>query len=1165
VRLGNFCLLACVACSFAPRLSADVTGTILGIVRDTSNAIVVGATVTATNTATNFSRQAVSTSNGEYRLLALPAGQYRLTATAPGFEQFVTTDIDLQINDELRIDVTLKVGGVKQSVTVEANPVQVETESTQLGQVIGTKQLLALPLNGRSFIDLLGLQAGVAPTTSESIQQDRPVSGILSAGNISVNGQRETANAFLVDGGDVSEGRNQGAGLIPNLDSIQEFRLITNGFDAEYGKYSGSVMNAITKSGSNGFHGDVFEFLRNDDFDARGFFDPTKAELRRNQFGYAVGGPFWKNKLFWFTDYQGTRQVQGASTGLVPVPSVEERGGVFDPSTFVDSNGNPTAVGGAYWAQVLSARLGYSVQNGETYSYPGCTTTAQCVFPSGVIPQRAFDKVAVNILPYIPAPNQASGFYANASQKNTVQDDKIGERVDFLNQKTGNWYFYYHLDDASVYQALPPPSVTGASVPGFPASTPSRAQMFVLNNTKTFGATQVNELRLSFFRTTTRVDEPQGSFANLSSLGFVTGIGTLGIIPSGPPGFPQTVPPIYFNSFSIGVPTLTTYQPDTTYMVSDGFSKVVGAHSMKFGGEFRYLQINERNTCAPNGDFSFNGTETGIDFADFLIGAPTSYNQCSQQFLDSRTRYGALYFEDSYKAKSNLTFNLGLRWEVSMPWYDTQGKIETIVPGEQSTVFPNAPTGWVVPGDPGIPSTLAPTRYKNFGPRAGVAYSPDFHDGLLGKVFGGQGKSSIRAGYGIYYTSIEDLNLFYEVGDAPFGLYYVSNTSQQPMFDTPFQVRSDGSSAGQRFPFTFPIPGSPANKTLDFAQFLPISFSPGYSIHNGLPYAEDYNFTFQRELTKATVLTFAYVGTQGHKLISQYDANPGSAALCLQLNQLGATPACGPYGDSQLYILPNGTQVNGTRTALGPAFGPSNTITANIANSNYNSLQISAERKASDITFLLAYTFGKAIDNASAFNDYVNFSNYRLSRALSSYDVTHNFVASYNWAVPFDRLFSNAPKRLTQGWNFVGISRFSTGFPITMAQSAGDDSLTGDSGNDTPNVIGPVQIQNPHLPGPNGPNTYFLPDAFAPETYGGFGTANRRFIHGPGILNTDFALEKNVALTESMAVQFRGEFFNIFNHTQFMNPIGDFSNSTFGVVTNARDPRIGQVSMKLIW
>ncbi len=1129
----------------ALNVRADVTGSILGAVRDTSQAVVAGAQVVGTNVDTNFTKTTVSATDGSYHLLALPAGNYKVTVTANGFQQAINTAIVLKVNDELRVDVVLQVGSIQQSISVEANAVQVETESTQLGQVIDSKKILSLPLNGRSFIDLLGLQAGVAPTTTGSIQQDRPVSGGLSAGNVSVNGQRETANAFLVNGGDVSEGRNMGAGLIPNLDSIEEFRLITNSFDAEYGKFSGSVMNAITKSGTNRIHGSAFEFLRNDKFDARNFFDPDKAELRRNQFGYAVGGPLWKDKIFWFTDYQGTREVSGASTGNVPVPSLDQRAGNFDPSTLTNT------VQGSYWASVLSQRLGYAVQNGEPYS--GCTDPANCVFPNGVIPQRAWSTPATKLLGYIPAPNQSSGYYANAGQKNTINDDKWGQRVDFNNQMTGNWYFYYHLDNSSVNSAIP-----AASVPGFPAITPTRAQQIVMSNTKTFGASQVNEFRVSFFRTATTTSKPEGSFAKLSDLGFVTGVGTLGINPSGPANFPQTVPPLYFNSFSIGVPTLTTYQPNNTWHFSDGFSKVIGRHSLKFGGEFRYLQINERNTCAPNGDFSFDGTETGVDFADFLLGAPASYNQCSQQFLDSRTRYGGAYVQDAYKIKPNFTINAGLRWEVSMPWYDTQGKIETIVPGLQSTQFPTAPKGWVVPGDPGIPSTLSPTHYNNFAPRIGMAYSPSFNDGIMKKITGGPGKTSIRAAYGIYYTSVEDLNLFYEVGDAPFGLYWVS--PEHPMFDQPFQTRADGSSQGERFPFTFPTPGSPANKTLDYSVYLPISYSPGYSIHNRLPYAEDYNFTIQRELSKSTVLTLAYVGTQGHKLISQYDANPGSPALCQQLNAEGATPTCGPGGEQTTYTLPNGSQVFGTRTALGPAFGYGNSFTANIANSNYNSAQVSVERKASDVTFLAAYTYSKAMDNSSGFGEWVNFTNYRLSRSLSDYDLTHNFVASYNWALPFDKAFGALPKRLTSGWATVGISRFSTGFPIGLGQGQ-DVSLYGSGSTDVPNVAGKVVISDPRGPG----NYYFNPSAFESGPVGAFGDANRRFFHGPGFLNTDFALLKDTHVTESTTVQFRAEFFNIFNHTQFNNPSGNFTSSTFGIVTSARPPRIGQFSLKFLW
>src|SRR5215471_15560047 len=332
INLVTFIVVAISAS--ASSLRADVTGSIQGVVKDRSEASVANAKVVVITVGTNLTHDTVSAADGSFRFLALPVGTYKLTVTATGFRPFTMTDIVVKVNDQLRLDVTLDVGSMLQEVTVVANPVQVQTENTQLGDVIESKKILALPLNGRSYLDLLGLQAGVVPVTSGSIQQDRPVSGGYSdsVGNLSVNGQRETANAFLVNGGDVSEGRNLGAGLVPNLDSVAEFRLITNSFDAEYGKFSGAVMNAVTKSGTNGIHGDVFEFLRNDKLDARNFFTPSKSELRRNQFGYAIGGPFWKNRLFWFTDYQGTRQVQGAETGIVQVIPMAQRQGIFDPA-----------------------------------------------------------------------------------------------------------------------------------------------------------------------------------------------------------------------------------------------------------------------------------------------------------------------------------------------------------------------------------------------------------------------------------------------------------------------------------------------------------------------------------------------------------------------------------------------------------------------------------------------------------------------------------------------------------------------------------------------------------------------------------------------------------------------------------------------------------------
>ncbi len=1120
---------------FSSCLWADVTGSILGLVRDPTQAVIAGARIVATNVETSLTRETTSSADGSYRLLALPSGSYKITATASGFQQFASTGIDVKVNDQLRVDITLEVGSVQQAVEVTANVAQVETETTQLGEVIESRKILALPLNGRSYIDLLGLQAGVVPFTSGSIQQDRPVSGyLLNTGNVSVNGQRETANAFLVNGGDVSEGRNLGAGLVPNLDSVAEFRLITNSFDAEYGKFSGAVMNAVTKSGTNGIHGDVFEFIRNDKFDANNFFD--------NQ---APAGPN---------------------------PTLDQRNGIFSAG---DLTG---AVDGPYWAQVLSQRLGYTVSNQEPYSSPGCASTNDCVFPGGVIPKRAWSKPAIGTLPFIPLGNidPTTGLFSDAGQKNVVQDDKAAQRIDFINQKTGNWSWYYHFDDSNVFNALP-----SASVPGFPSFTPSRAQQIIMSNTKTLGPSAVNEARVSFFRTATITDKPKGSFAKLSDLGFVTGIGTLGINQSGPPGFPEYMPQLSFNNFYVGVPTLTTTQPNNTWMFSDGFSKVQGSHTLKFGGEFRYLQINERNVCAPNGDFGFDGSVTGVDIADYLLGAPAygGFNQCSMQFLDSRTRYGGAYGQDSWKVKPNLTLNLGLRWEVSMPWYDTQGKIETIVPGLQSTQFPTAPKGWVVPGDPGIPPTLAPTHYNNFAPRIGIAYSPGFTDGVMSKIFGGPGKTSIRASFGIYYTSIEDLNLFYEVGDAPFGLYWT--TPNSVLFEEPYRTRTDGSSQGVKFPFTFPTPGAPENATLDYGRYLPIQYSPGYDIHNRMPYAEHYNFSIQRELTKATVLTLAYVGTQGHKLISQHDADPGNAALCQHLTAIGATDlttsstGCGPNAENDIFQLPDGSKVYSTRNYLSDNYCPTsstlicfsqnNTFTQNSANSNYNSFQASLERRAADMTFLMAYTFSKALDDSSNFNDYMNFSNYKLSRGLSNFDVTHNFVASYNWAIPFDRAFGGLPKRLTQGWTVNGISRFTTGFPIAIRQSRGDISLTG-SNADQPNRVGPVVIVDPRKLDADGGNRYFLPDAFEKNTVlGTFGNSSRRFFHGPGIINTDFGMSKRTRITESMAFEVRAEFFNIFNHTQFYNPSGNISSSRFGLVGNARSPRIGQISAKFYW
>lgn len=1143
---SKFYLLLVLAVVLPFVATADTTGSILGVVRDPASAVVPGVQIVARNLDTNFTRQTRTGDTGEYQLMALPVGRYSIEATVNGFQKFVATDIVLTVNEQHRIDVALQVGNIEQQVEITANAVQVETTSTQLGQVVDEKKVLTLPLNGRSYIDLLGLQAGVSPVSAGG--SAHLVSGDLAAGNVSVNGQREASNAFLVNGGDVTEGEMFGASIIPNLDSVAEFRLITNTFDAEYGRFSGAVMNAITKSGTNGFHGTAFEFLRNSDMDARGFFDPTRGLLKRNQFGYAVGGPAIKNKVFWFTDYQGTRETAGGSTGLVPVLTSAERGGNLSDQTLSG------VVSGPYWAQVLSQRLGYTVTANEPYT---------SVFPGNIIPTRAFSSAAVGTMKFIPLPNLGGNLYSSSSQNINTNDDKTGQRVDFINKLTGNWSGYYHFDDSAVTNPL-----DVSSFPGFTTGTLARAQEGVLSNVRVFGPTAVNEFRVNYTRMSVHGDSPIQGKGSVDSFGFVSG--GLGLIPSGFAGF-SGVPQISLLNFHFGTPGQNANQFNNTYAISDSFSKIYQQHSFKFGGDFRYFQVNDRNSYAPVGTFNFDGSETGSDIADYLLGATQQFVQSSVQVLDSRSKYGAAYAQDSFRIKPNLTLNFGIRWEVSMPWYDTQGKIEAIVAGEQSVLFPTSPKGWVVPGDPGIPSTLAPTNYANFTPRAGIAYSPSASDGPLRKLLGGPGKTSIRAAFGIYYTAIQDQSLFWEVGDAPFGLYWVSTSPV--MFEQPYVTLANGVSQVQRFPFVFPVPGSPANKTLDYSQYLPLADSNGYDIHNKLPYSEHYNFSVQRELTRSTVMTLAYVGSQGHRMIATMDANPGDAALCLSLRGSGVkagTPQCGPNGENSTYTRPDGTLVYGTRDlrGLNPPnafyFGR-NALFVNAANAAYNSFQGTLERKAADFTFLAAYTFAKSLDDGSSFGAAINFTNAHLSRALSTFDQTNNFVVSYTYALRFDKLFHAAPNRLTAGWSMSGITRFATGQPVAISES-GDQDLLGTYHLSSPDLIGPIVTQDPRNAGPTGlHNQYFNRSAFTKSALGAFGTSSSSFFHGPGLNNWDFGLHKSTAVRESMHVEFRAEFFNIMDHAQFTSPNGNFSSSQFGLVSGNRPARIGQMSLKFLW
>ncbi len=1162
-----------------PQARADVNGTILGTVADPSGAFIRGANVTLSNPNNGVQRSTTTDNTGGYQFLLVPVGEdYVVEVAAAGFQKSVQSRITLQVNQSYRADFQLLVGTAAQSVEVSAAAVQVETTNTQLGDVIDDKKMTTLPLNGRSYIDLLGLQAGVIPASSSHMNTGASAFGAGSAGgNLSVNGNRETANGFMVNGGDVNEGLLEGALIVPNLDSIQEFRLITNSFDAEYGRFSGSVVNVITKSGTNELHGTAFEFLRNDKFDARGFFDPSIAELRQNQFGGTVGGRIIKDRLFFFTDYQGTRQVAGDST-FVQVPSLAERGGNFSdvattglgPLTGVVQGSN--APGSGAINQVLSNRLGYAVNSGEPYWTPGCTTMQAaldgiCVFPNQAIPQSAWGPVAKAILKFIPNPNSNEGgrpIFASAALKGTTRDDKFAERIDLNNRRTGNWSFYYHFDDSAVGNPY-----AGGNIPGFGAVNALRGQQANMSNIHIFGPSAVNEARLNFTRKGGYAGEPTGGFGAISDFGFQEG--GLGIIPIAPKF--EGMPDFSLNQLGLSMGLNSFYRGEfnNTFQGVDNFSKVVGRHTLKFGADFRYTQLNIRLGCNPNGAFSFSGTQTGDDVADFLIGAvaPSAFTQCTPPALDTRGKFGSLYAQDSFKLKPNLTLNYGLRWEFSPPWFDTQGRVEQFIAGEQSKIYPDAPTGWVFPGDPGVSNTLAPARYDNVAPRLGLAYSPGFSDGVLSKVFGGPGQTSIRMAFGTFYTAIEDLTMQYEIGVPPFAAYFLNPV---PVYlEAPFQSSNGSPNPGQRFPYTVPPPGS----TGFWAQLLPITDDAVYEHGNVLPYAEDFNFNIQRSIHNSAILTVSYVGTRGHHLLAAQEVDPGSAARCLQIRTiLGPAQGCGPYGEDEIYNLGNGQFAYGTRPYsvtsgryvseglldFGSIYG-----IGTVGNSDYNAMQVTLEKKMGAFQFLAAYTWSKSLGDSSFLTDTLNPLNAHLDKSLSAFDMTHNFVISYIYNLPvLTRSTTGFLHKFLDGWQVAGITRFSTGMPVSLSTFS-DNSLVGvgsAEGVDEPNYNGqPIQFFNPRS---SSSHQYFSTTQFSPEPLGLFGTANQGFFHGPGLNNWDLSLHKSTPITERLSLSFRAELFNAFNHAQFFGCVnGTFGSGLFGDVTCARPPRIGQLALKL--
>jgi hypothetical protein len=1214
---------------------------------------VSGVNITLVNDATGERRTTKTSDTGDYTLFEVTPGNYHVEYELQGFKKQLRSNVLLELNQVLTLNATLQPGGTEETVEVSSEAPLVDTTSTQLGAVVNDRTVSELPLNARDTYQFLQLQPGVMSTVGSS---NSVVYGSDRAGAVSVNGGRGRANNFSVNGGDANDQFVNLPTVQPSPDSIAEFRVLTNTFDAEYGRNSGSVVNVITKSGSNSVHGNLYEFFRNTKLNANPYcltavdgVTCDKPQFNQNQFGGTLGGPISKDRTFFFVSYEGRRIREGIRSPLVFVPSAAERPSATQP--FADFSAESPFSGTLTSAYALNQRPNCTTALGSAPNIPDGELYSD-LFPGNIIPLGCLDPTAVDLLQYIPTPANGSDELVTTPVQ-PERGDQFTLRLDHRINDKQNLTFYYYFDDHHLISPFAQFEAAGANIPGFGSITNERFQQWNISHTWTINNTTVNEFRFNYnreaqrtfqhpvFTTTVQNSCPPAPTWLTDVTGPVpcfsdgTPENALGIHPNVGPEH-EGVPFIQVSGgFTIGnngegeLP-----QVGNSFQWSDSVSKVVGTHSLKFGGDLRRQRFDQTLFFDVNGEFfvdetSTNSTLGDTAFSDYMLGFPGSYGQGSAQVENVRSTGLYLFAQDSWKIKPNLTLNYGLRWELNTPIADISQHVQTFRPGQVSTVYPcedtantdcssMTPVGLVVPGDSGVPNALTQTYYKAFAPRIGLAWSP-----------GTSGRTSIRGGWGLFYNPIEQLVLEQFSAEPPFG---GSTFPFNTLFNEPFLDQSGP-------PFSYPNPfGLPSlsgvngiltpqrGQAVDWGMFRPIQLFGQFQPHMRSQYSAQYNLSIERQLTKDMKLEVGYVGSQGHRLLATHDLNYGNPQTCLDINDVLGAGSCGPYFADTAFTIPAGsvTGPNGLHLPYGPngpSVIPANTTLANdvtlvglrrysspqcdpmtgtgcpadgipvfssifaqdtIANSAYNSLQASLDKRfGKGLQFTAAYTLSKSFDQASSFEGILNPIDPGISRSLSAFDARHRFVLSYYWELPV-RKFDGAKGKLLNGWALSGITTFQTGFPIRISTQA-DNELMYSFDFELPGE--PAQLAPFRTMRPQSNNNYFFDpnsftdnatddsaspcsagaqfECFDPGLLGTLGNTKRTICCGPHISNTDFAILKTIALTESKHVDFRAELFNVFNHTQFFNPDGNVSDgSQFGQVTQTRDPRLMQFALK---
>lgn len=1138
--------LPCLGSMVAYRAAAqEFVANIEGVVTDPQNAVVVGASVTLENEATGIQRRTTTNNAGFYTFRLLPVGRYRITTEAPGFARKTLTGIVLEIDQIARVDIELSVSGVVEQETVVAQAPLVESRSATLGDVIDNRRVEQLPLNGRNFIQLALIVAGatVAPQGGTT-EQWNTAGGRLG---FSSNGQRDDRNVFSLDGVTIQEPSILVVNINPAPDAIQEFKVLQNSYSAEAGLFGGGQVTITTKSGTNEFHGTVYEYLRNDKLDAKNFFDDPKRDIppfKRNQFGFALHGPIVKDRAFFFGHYEGLREVF-SPTNVTRLPTARERRGDF-------SGNNPLT--------------------GQPYRtiYDPATCPFACVrFPNNIIPADRIHPLARAVLDRMPLPNFATtqpGFnHLNVGREPTTAD-QFNIRID--HQMTANHSLFGRysfldseiLDDfvGNLFESNPPPPS------GFGTNRNDAGQNLAIGLTSVLSPAVVNEFRFGYNRF-----RGQREHVNKDS-GFLNQF-----LPNRTPGSSNTAMP----SFAIGagfadlgdsdvfVPNLRN---SDIFQFVDNMVWTRGRHTIKYGVDYRHIKNRNTVEIFSNGTFTFQGDtptaatgslfqfdfNSGMAFADFLLGRPwLSFYTAGRGADNMRLNYWGFYFNDEFRVHRRLTLNFGVREEFYTGPTDQDGEAAILDPANGNRVIVSAPGGRIKPEllanplirtvtpnltfvtnqEAGLPLSLLRPDYSNVQPRFGLAWD----------LFG-SGKTVLRAGVGTY-VGIINLGVTSDIQVPPITFHLFGLDLAR------FGV------SGFR-----PLTYETAFTTGNFGAF-PVTYNP--NIRNADIY--QYSLDIQHELSPNLVFSVAYSGSRAIKLLRRAEFNQGVPNVPCVGTPSPTNPrlinCTGPSGRRGQRLKPGGSAFY--RTGDG--------------DSDYHGMIARLEKRFSQgLAFTAGYTFSKSLDTASSLNEtrsnptqaMDNF-NLDLDRGRSDFDTRHRFVLSGIWELPFGkgrRWVQQGPATwFIGGWQMGGILTLQSGVPLSGRSSVSEADAGTNKGS---TIQRPDLICDPNkVPGGRRPERWFntscfiLPLRFSDGpnmSYTILGNAGRNIVDGPEFENIDLSLEKVFRFAERHSIHFRTDFFNFFNHPNFRNPGLILGTPNFGVITEATTPRQIQFSLR---